>query len=354
MKILVSSDLETNLNGRVQGGGEDTYFFTKENIKKIESLFDEVVWNKTGRILTNEEMVEMAKDCDAILTGWGTPEITKEVLDAAPNLKIVAHLAGSVASLVNEEVYNRGIMVVGANDREFSESVAEGALAYALTKLRRIDETVVNFKKYREKGAGMFFKSNGILDKTVGIVSFGAIAEHFAKMLQPFHCKIKVYSRTISEEKLKKYNMEQVSLDELFSTCDVISVHTAWNKHTEKMISEELIKKMKDGALIVNTARGAVIDEEALTRELQTGRISAALDVYYPNEPPLAESPLYDLPNVLMMDHRGGPTTDRYRYITSNMIDDVYSYLTNGTISPEIIIPKEKALSMTGAGGVKM
>ena len=75
-------------------------FFTKENIEKIENLFDEVVWNKTGRVLTNEEMVEMAKDCDAILTCWGTPEITKEVLDAAPNLKIIAHMAGSVASLV--------------------------------------------------------------------------------------------------------------------------------------------------------------------------------------------------------------------------------------------------------------
>ena len=350
MKILVTSDLETNLNGIVEGGGENTYFFTKENIEKIESMFDEVVWNKTGRMLTNEEMVEMAKDCDAILTCWGTPPITTEVLDAAPNLKIIGHMAGSVAGLVNEEVYNRGIMVVGANDREFSESVAEGALAYALTKLRRIDETVINIKKYREKGHRIFFESDGILDKTVGIVSFGAIAEHFAKMLQPFRCKIKVYSRTISEEKLKKYNMEKVSLEELFSTCDVISVHTAWNKYTEKMVSKELIKMMKDGALIINTARGAVIDEEALIKELETGRISAALDVFYPNEPPLPDSPLYDLPNVLMMDHRGGPTTDRYRFITSNMLDDVYSYLTNGTISPEIIIPKEKALSMTGTG----
>ena len=103
---------------------------------------------------------------------------------------------------------------------------------------------------------------------------------------------------------------------------------------------------MKDNALIVNTSRGAVIDEEALTEELKTGRIMAALDVFYPNEPPLEDSPLYKLDNVLVVDHRGGPTPDRYRYIASSIVDDVYNYLKNGTI-PTNVIGRERAASMT-------
>lgn len=351
MKVLVCSDLSSVLNGRVKGKPE-FFFFPEENIKKIEETFDEVVWNDTGAQLSKEALIEKVKDVDAIITCWGSNQIDKEVLDNAPNLKIIAHMAGTVAPFVTEEVYERGILVIGANDREFSESVAEGALAMALTKLRRIDETSRILRDQKKAGWRVFPDYRGLIDKTVGIVSFGAIAEYFAGMLQPFHCKIKVYSRSISDEKLKQYKMERASLEEIFSTCDVISVHTAWNQHTFHMINKELIKMMKDNALIINTARGAVIDEEALTEELKTGRIMAALDVFYPNEPPLEDNPLYDLDNVLITDHRGGPTPDRYKYIASSIIDDVYNYLKDGTI-PDNVIGKERAFSMTGAGVTK-
>ena len=103
---------------------------------------------------------------------------------------------------------------------------------------------------------------------------------------------------------------------------------------------------MKDNALLVNTARGAVIDEEALTEELKTGRIQAALDVFYPNEPPLDDNPLWNMENVLMVDHRGGPTPDRYPYIGKSITLDVYNYLKDGTI-PDNVIPESRALSMT-------
>ncbi len=351
MKVLVCSDLSTVLNGRVKGNPE-FYFFPEENIKKIESIFDEVIWNDTGAQFSKEELIEKVKDVDAIITCWGSNQIDKEVLDNAPNLKIIAHLAGTVAPFVTEEVYERGILVIGANDREFSESVAEGALAYTLAKLRRLDEIARILREEKKAGWHKFTDYRGLLDKTVGIVSFGAIAEYFVNMLQPFHCKIKVYSRSISDETLRKYNMERATLEEIFSTCDVISVHTAWNQYTEKMINKDLIKMMKDNALIINTARGAVIDEEALTEELKTGRIMAALDVFYPNEPLLDDNPLYTLDNVFVIDHRGGPSPDRYRFIASSIIDDVYNYLKDGTV-PDNVISKDRAFSMTSAGTSK-
>ncbi len=267
----------------------------------------------------------------------------KDVLDCAPNLKMIAHTAGTVAVIVNEDVYDRGITVIGANEREFSESVAEGALAMALTRYKNIDTKLrhdVDSSLPCPDG-----ETKSIFGCTFGIVSYGAIASHLARMLQPFGCKILVYSRNIADEELQKYNMQRASLEEIFKESDIISLHTAWNKHTENMISADLIRSMKDGALLINTARGKIVYEPALVEELKTGRIQAALDVLW-HEPPLPESELWDLPNVFITDHRGGPTPDRYKFIASNIIDDVYNFLKDGTM-PTNIIKKEKALSMS-------
>ena len=341
MKVLVCAPY--NIMTKYNEGIEEFEFFGPENIKKIEESFDEVIWNKNERPFTKEELKEAVKGCDAVISGWGSIIYDKEVLDCVPNLKIIAHTAGTVASIVNEETYEKGVTVIGANDREFSESVAEGALAMALTKYKHIDRYLLSQADksipYEE------LPNKSIFGCTFGIVSYGAIASHLARLLQPFGCKIMVYSRSIAEEELTKYNMQRATLEEIFKECDIISLHTAWNKHTENMISEELIKNMKDGALLINTARGRIIYEPALIEELKTGRIQAALDVMW-KEPPLPDSELWNLPNVFITDHRAGPTPDRYKYIAANIIDDVYNFLKDGIV-PSNEIKKEKALSMT-------
>ena len=348
MKVLVCSTKESMLHTRGSNHPEFV-FFPEKNIEKIESMFDEVIWNETGRQFTTEELKEKVKDVDAIITCWGSNQITKEIVDAAPNLKIVAHLAGSVARIVSEELYDRGVKVIGANDTHFSESVAEGALAYMLLSLRKMDFVAKTVKAHKEEGWAITRvnpEKRGIMDRTIGLVSFGAIAEHLARMLQPFHVKIKVYSRSISDEKLKQYNMERASLEEIFSTCDIISIHTAWNKYTENMISKELLQMIKKDALLVNTARGKVIDEPAMIEELKTGRFNAVLDVFWKEPHPYEEGGLYDLDNVIIMPHMGGPTMDRYPWITSDILDEIYGYLTeNKPLKSEI--PKERGLTMT-------
>ena len=348
MKVLVCSTKESMLNTRGATNPEFV-FFPEKNIKKIESKFDEVIWNETGRKFTDEELIEKIKDVDAVITCWGSNKLTKEILDHAKNLKIVAHMAGSVAPIVSEELYDKGIKVIGANDDQFSESVAEGALAYMMMSLRKLDKVARVMKDEKEEGWETIRKDpeyRGIMDRTIGIVSFGAIAEHLVRMLQPFHVKIKVYSRSISDEKLKQYNMERASLEEIFSTCDIISIHTAWNKHTENMISKDLLKMIKKDALLVNTARGKVIDEPAMIEELKTGRFYAVLDVFWKEPHPYEAGGLYDLDNVIIVPHKGGPTTDRYPWIADAIIDEVYDYLAEGKpLKREI--KKEKGLAMT-------
>lgn len=347
MKVLVCSDKNT-LFAKGGNPNPEFNFFSEENVKLIESKFDEVIWNETGRQFTTEELIERVKDVDAIITCWGSNKLTEEILKHAPKLKIVAHMAGSVAPIVSEALYDRGIKVIGANDNQFSESVAEGAIAYMMLSLRRMYQTVKACKDNKEEGwkEARLHPKRGLMDRTIGIVSYGAIADHLARMLQPFHPTIKVYSRSISDEKLKQYNMQRASLEEIFSTCDIISIHTAWNKYTENMISKDLLKMIKKDALLINTARGKVIDEPAMIEELKTGRFNAVLDVFWEEPHPYEAGGLYDLDNVIIMPHQGGPTSDRYRWIAKTIINDVYDYLTEGK-PLKYEIPKEKGLYMT-------
>ena len=228
----------------------------------------------------------------------------------------------------------------------FAQSVAESALTYALVSLRKIDDDIMKMRTYNEKGWGMKEgKIRGLLCRTVGLVSFGAVAKHLAKMLTVFGCKVKAYSIDMTDEQLREYGVESASLEEIFSTCDVISVHTAYNEHTHHYIDKRLISMIKDNALFINTSRGEVVDEEALADELSKNRFYAALDVFE-QEPPPADSKLYGLPNCLMFPHRGGPTPDLYRHITTKILDDVANYLLKGE-EPDSIISKERAFSMS-------
>ena len=338
MKVLVLPPFQ-------KGGNSEFSFFTDENVAAIEKDFD-VLWNETGRAYTKEEICEKICDVDAVVTFWGTVRLDEDIIACAKKLKIVVHLGGTVNSYISPAVYEKGIMVISANDLYFARSVAEGALTYAIVALRKIRTHILNMKEKREAGwSELITEIRGICGKTVGIVSYGAIARYLAEMLQPFGCKIKVYSRSIDESELKRLNMERVSLEELFSTCDVISVHTAFNEHTKDMINEDLIKRIHDGAVFVNTSRGAVVDEEALCRELKSGRFMAALDVFE-KEPLPNDSPLYDMDNVLIIPHKGGPTQDVYPILTRGLIEEMKDYLFEGKI-PKSKIDEKRAFTMS-------
>lgn len=344
-KALMCSDWNTTM---CNDDDPEFIFFPQENMEKIESMFD-VDWNRTGGQLSKEELIKRIADCDVVFTCWNSNRFDEEILEHAPKLKVLAHLAGSVAKHVTPELYDRGVKVIGGNDNYFAESVAEAALVYTIMGLRRLRETVLLMKNQKEDGWYQLNHKKGLFDRTVGLIGYGAVTKHFVRLLQPFHCKLKVYNyQPIPQEELDKYGMEQVSMEEAFATSDVVSVHLAWNAQTEGMVSKELMQSMKDGALLVNTARGPVIDEEAMTEELKTGRISAVLDVFV-HEPLSSDSILYDLDNVTVIPHQGGPTRDRVKFIASDLVEEVYNYLEYGTPMQDEI-PKERGLSMTVGG----
>ncbi len=329
MKILVTMPA---------GKGRNT-FITPELEKEINSLGD-VKWNTSDRQFTEAELGENLRDIDICITGWGIKTFDKEILDKANKLKLIAHTAGSV-SPIGMEPYGRGIKVISGNTF-FAESVAEGVIAYILAALR--DIPYHNSKVHEGGWRQSNFYNEGLLDQTIGLVSFGMIPKYLVKMLQPFRPKIKVYSGHLTDEYKDKYGLKYASLEEIFATCKIISIHSAKTPKTYHMIGKELLESIPNDSLLINTARGSVIDENALENELEKKRFKAVLDVFE-KEPLPQDSKLRGLDNVILMPHMAGPTVDRRKYITAQIIEDIRRFIKGQALKFEIV--EDYAKNMT-------
>ena len=309
----------------------------------LESRF-EVEYSALDRQLSEAEFSRAVKGFDAVMTGWGHPSITGEML-ASSRVKLIAHTGGSVGSLIGAGVYESGVRVISGN-LLYAESVAEGVIAYMLTGLRRIPRYVNEIKNGGWQGEEAY--SEGLLDQTVGIVGLGTISKILIGLLRQFRVSVKIYSsHKIDETFLHQNNAVQASLEEIFSTCRIVSVHSAMNEKTRGMIGKELFDLLQDGALFLNTARGAVIREDEMVGALREGRFSAVLDVYC-TEPLPQESELRHLDNVYCMPHMAGPTIDRRPYITKKLADAIQQFAAGE--NPELEIGQEAAKRMTVGG----
>ena len=338
--------------------GEVRNTFLDEKAEKyIEERFD-VTYSTLERQITSEEFKESVGDADAVITGWGHPTITGEMLEGT-KIRYILHTGGSVGSLVTSDVFDMGIKVISGNP-VYAESVAEGTIGYILASLRKIPDkinrvrsggwripTAAEPKDYWRYSDGA---DQGLLSKTVGIIGLGAISRFLIDMLEIFHVKMKVYSgHEIEKEYLEKHNLEQVSLEEIFSTCDIVSVHSAMNEKTRGMIGKEHFDLLRDGALFVNTARGRIIREDEMIEALKEMRFNAVLDVYY-EEPMQQDNPVRYLPNVLPFPHSGGPTIDMRSIVTQRIADVALNLEKDPSYKSDFEISKEVAARMTVGG----
>lgn len=304
----------------------------------------EVDWNESEGQLSPGELAERIADADVCVTGWGCPRLDADVLRGAARLRIIAHTGGSVGTLVDDTAYDRGIYVVSGNEL-YAKSVAEGVIGYALASLRDIPRYVDVMR--REGWSLPGWQSEGLFGRTVGLVGFGAVARHLVPLLHAFEAKVKVYADHVTPEEEAGCGIEKVSLEEVCSTCEIVSLHTSATPENYHMIDENMLSLLQDGALLINTARGMVMDEAALARQAATGRFRAVLDVYE-TEPLPMDSPLRGLDNVMLIPHMAGPTTDRRPFVTLALLEDIRSILSGR--GSRLAIAREQARRMTRDG----
>lgn len=309
-------------------------FFSPATRERLEKL-GEVAYCE-GNALGGDELRRAVRGFDVVMTGWAQPTVHAADI---PGVRMVLHTGGTVGGIVDPDVFDAGIPVLSGN-RYYAESVAEGVIAYMLFALRDMGYYSSELKAGRWQPT----HNEGLLDQTVGIISLGAISRLVIERLRTFRCRIKVFSTRPDPAYAAETGVTFASIDEIFASCRIVSLHTARTPQTIGMIGKKQFDLLRDGAIFINTARGEIVDEQAMLDALATGRFRAVLDVYH-REPLPADDPLLRFPNVILFPHQCGPTYDRRDAITNFLIDDAEAYFAGRPVQNEIT--KEVAARMT-------
>jgi phosphoglycerate dehydrogenase-like enzyme len=265
---------------------------------------------------------ELLAGAEIVLTGTGTAKLTNEVLDGAPNVRAIVHAAGTVRPIVDEHVYDRGIQISSQAPTN-ALPVAEYTLAMILLELKGVRALEAVYRAARaEVDVDRMLQDKGCYQRRVGIVSASSIGRRMIELLRPFDLEVVVYDPYLTTEEAEALGVTAVDLDTLLRSSDLVSIHAPLLPQTKGMIGARELSLLSDGAVVVNTARGAVVDQNAFVRELETGRIRAVIDVTDP-EVPDASSPLWALENVVLTPHVAGSRGLELRRIGDRAVDEV-------------------------------
>jgi phosphoglycerate dehydrogenase-like enzyme len=262
--------------------------------------------------ITADVARRMMKNASGCITGWGTNSVPEDAVTGASGLKIIAHSAGSVKGLVPLVAWKRGVVVTTAAE-SIAIGVAEFTLGLMITAMKRVYDFRVDLARGGFEASAIKARITEFYRATIGVIGAGFVGQHTLRLLRNMPCTNLLYDPFVSEAKAKEMGAVKVTLEDLMRRSDVVTLHAPSIPETRHMIDARMLGLMRDGAILVNTARGAIIDEKAMIAELQKGRIFACLDVTDP-EPAAADNPLRTLPNVVLTPHvAGAAANNRFR-----------------------------------------
>jgi D-3-phosphoglycerate dehydrogenase len=289
----------------------------------------EIVFNPLGRPLTEDELIPLLKGCDGFIAGLDY--ITKKVIDACDTLKVISRYGVGVERVDLEAAKAKNIAVCntpGANAR----AVADLTMALLLCAARKVP---MLDKKTKE---GQWVRTSGmeLHGKTLGLLGLGAVGKEVAKRALGFSMIVLACDPFINKNYAVENNIEAVDFDTIIARSDVISLHLPLNEETRYIISAPVLKKMKSGAILINTARGGLIDEKGACEELKSGHLAGlGLDVF--EEEPPKVSHLYAMDNVVLTPHTAAHTAEAMANMAAMSVQNLIAVL-NGKDCPYRII----------------
>lgn len=292
---------------------------TLEAMRVLRNFADELVFNPYGRPLTSEELIPLLQDCDGYLAGLD--QVTAEALQRAERLKVVSRYGVGYDRVDLDAARRCGIVVTntpGANSR----AVAELAFGLILALARKIP----SLNEETQKGAWLRSTGCELYGKTLGIVGLGAVGRLTAEFGRGFGMRVMAYDPYVDLSYCEAHNIRAGSFDELIQSSDVISLHIPRTPETYHIINQDSLRKMKMGAILVNTARGGLIDEAAAVDALDEGRLSGIGMDAFEEEPPV-NSPLFRHPNVVMTPHTGAHTKEAVEKMAMLSVENLIKVL---------------------------
>jgi phosphoglycerate dehydrogenase-like enzyme len=276
--------------------------------------------------LTSAGARDRLASAEVLITSWGCPRLDEAVLRNAPNLRAILHAAGSVRSHVGDAVFDRGLLVTTAADAN-AEPVAQYTLAAVLWSLKKAPFLAADARTFREDWS--YRNEHGELSargRTIVLVGFSRIGRRVAHLLRHLDLgRVLVVDPVVDPAEVTEAGAHLVTLDEALPQADVLSLHAPSLPETRHMIGETQLRALPRDAVLINTARGALVDTGALERACVSGHLHAILDVTDP-EPLPASSPLYDLPNVLLTPHVAGSRDSETRRMSAAALLELERY----------------------------
>ncbi len=299
----------------------NSFSFNIELRSRLNSLCEEVKFKETKNSLDQKSLIDYLQDYDFAIIGLD--KINAEVLDSLPNLKMISKYGVGLDNIDVEECKKRNIKI-GWTPGLNKESVSEITLGFMISLSRNINTTCLNLKN------GTWHKDGGkeISEQTIGVIGVGNIGQELIKKLQPFSSNIIANDIEDKSDFLSQYGIPQVSKEEIFFQADIISIHTPLTEQTENLISKSSLSKCKDDVIIINTARGKIINEIDIYKFIKKGKVKGlAIDVY--EEEPAINNKLTQLDQVLCTPHIAGNSNRSVLKMGHSAIDHISEAIRN-------------------------
>ncbi len=287
---------------------------------------------KTG--LAPEELIQIIGEYDGLAIRSAT-KVTKDVLEAATNLKVIARAGIGLDNVDIAEATKKGVAVMNTPGGN-TVTTAEHAIAMMMALTRNIPRGTQSMKQGRWDKK--LLQGKEIFNKVYGVIGFGNIGSIAANLAKGLKMKVIVFDPNISSEHIEKEGFEYVSLDQLFERSDYITIHVPKMEATIDLLDDDAFAKMKKGVMVINCARGGIINEEALYRAIESGKVAgAALDVFT-TEPP-GENPLLTLEQVIATPHLGASTKEAQTNVAVAAANQIIAYLLHDTVINAVNVP---------------
>lgn len=317
-------------------GLEDT-LFNEQARDRLNNHCTVINWHPT--------QAQSYQDSDILLASWGCPKFDAEFLATVPSLKMVAYAAGTVKKIVSEEFWNRNIKITSAAAAN-ATAVAEYTVATMVFMAKNVRHSSERYKN-DDKQTFITLRDTprGFNGLHIGLVGASYVGREVVRLLKSYNVAVAIYDPYLTAKEADALGVIKMELNELMAWSDVVSIHAPKLPETVHLIGREQFLLMRNGSFFINTARGTIVDYEALTEITPQKQIEVVLDVTDPDEPLIEDSALRKLPNVMITPHIAGSRGNEQQLMGSLAVEEIIRYVTNQPLKYAVL---ESDLSQIG------
>jgi D-3-phosphoglycerate dehydrogenase len=292
--------------------------------------------------LNPDELKSIIGQYDALVIRSAT-RVTSDIIEAANNLKVIGRAGIGLDNVDIPAASKRGIVVMNTPEGN-TITTAEHTIAMMMALSRNIPQATASLKqgKWEKKK----LKGRELFSKTLGLIGAGHIGRIVADRAKGMKMKVIVYDPYIKPEAIEKLDLQPVSLEDLLKQADYITVHTPKTDETTNLINKETIKRMKKGAMVINCARGGIVNEDDIYEAIKSGQLGGAAFDVFETEPP-GQNKLMSLPNFICTPHLGASTTEAQDNVAKDVARQIILYLLQGTVKNAVNVPNISSELMT-------